>query len=62
LAQEEESLGRQDGNRESRWTKSIAVRSKAFVKKTKAELGIRAIGQEVRGTDGIYELREGEVS
>jgi len=58
----EESLGRQGGKRESRWTESIAVGSKAFVEKTKAELGIRANGREVRGTDGIYELRDDEVS
>jgi len=27
-----------------------------------AELGIRAIGREVLGADGIYELKEGDVS
>jgi hypothetical protein len=32
------------------------------VEKTKAELGIKAIGREVMGTDGVYELREGDVS
>jgi hypothetical protein len=58
----EESLAREGGKRESRWTESIAVGSKAFVDKTKAELGIKAIGREVRGADGVYELREGDVS
>ena len=55
-----QSLARQGGRRESRWTESIAVGSKAFVEKTKAELGIKAIGREVVGADGVYELRERE--
>jgi putative transposase len=58
----EESLARQGGKRESRWTESIAVGSKAFVEKTKAKLGIKAIGREVMGADGVYELRERDVS
>jgi len=58
----EESLGRQGGKRESRWTESIAVGSKAFVEKTKAKLGIKAIGREVMGAGGVYELRERDVS
>jgi len=58
----EEPLARQGGKRESRWTESIAVGSKAFVEKTKAELGIKAIGREVMGADGVYELRERDVS
>ena len=58
----EKSVAAWGGNRESRWTESIAVGSKAFVEKTKAELGIKAIGREVMGTDGVYELREGDVS
>jgi len=58
----EESLAKQGGRRESRWTESIAVGSKAFVEKRKAELGIKAIGREVMGADGVYELREREGS
>jgi putative transposase len=58
----EKTVAGQGGNRESRWTESIAVGSKAFVERTKAELGIKAIGREVMGTDGVYELREGDVS
>jgi putative transposase len=58
----EESLAGQSRKRESKWTESIAVGSKAFVEKTKAELGIKAIGREVRAADGVYELREGDVS
>jgi hypothetical protein len=34
----------------------------AFIEKTKAELGIKAIGRKAMGTDGVYELREGDVS
>jgi len=33
-----------------------------FVEKTKEELGPKAIGREVMGADGVYELREGDVS
>ena len=32
------------------------------MEKTKAELGIKAIGREVMGADGVYELRERDVS
>jgi len=58
----EEAVAGQIGNRESRWTESIAVGSKTFVEKTKVELGIKAIGREVMEADGVYELREGDVS
>ena len=58
----EESLARQGRKRESRWRESIAVGSKGFVEKTKAEFGSKAIGREVMGADGIYELRERDVS
>jgi putative transposase len=58
----EKSVAGRGGNRESRWTESVAVGSKAFVERTKAELGIKAIGREVMEADGVYELREGEVS
>ena len=58
----EKSVARQGGKRESRWTESTAVGSKAFVENTKAELDIKAIGREVMGADGVYELRERDVS
>ena len=58
----EELLTRRGQEREPRWTESVAVGSKAFVEKTKAELGIKAIGREVMGADGVYELRERDVS
>ena len=57
----EESLSREGGKRESRWTESIAVGSKAFVEKTKEELGIKAMGREVIGAEEVYELREHDV-
>ena len=58
----EKSLGRRNREREPRWTESIAVGCEAFVEKTKAELGIKAIGREVTGEGGAYELREPHVS
>jgi hypothetical protein len=50
------------GGCQPKWTQSIAVGREPFVEKIKAELGIRAIGREVMGEDGIYELREPDVS
>ena len=57
----EESLisGKQD--RESKWTESIAVGSKAFVEQTEERLGVRARGRSITSRDGAYELRESEV-
>ncbi len=57
----EESLARRDRKREPMWTESIAVGSEEFVEKTKAQLGIRAIGREVSGEDEVYQLRESEI-
>ena len=54
----EESLQRHDYNRQSQWTESIAVGSKAFVRGTKERLGIKALGREVIGSGGTYELRQ----
>ena len=53
---------RQNRKREPRWTEIIAVGSEEFVEKRKAQLGIRPIGREVSGEDGVYELRESEIS
>lgn len=44
--------------RQPRWTESIAVGSEGFVEQTKSALGIKAVGREVIGGDGVYELRE----
>jgi hypothetical protein len=38
------------------------VGSEAFVRETKERLGIKGVGREVVGKEGIYELRESEVS
>ena len=58
----EESLAVRSGGRRPQWTESIAVGSETFVEKIKGELGIKAIGREVTGKNGIYELREQDVS
>jgi putative transposase len=48
--------------RQSKWTEAIAVGSEDFVRETKERLGIRAIGREVVGDDGTFELRESTVA
>ncbi len=54
----EEYIEKNNNERESTWTESIAVGSKEFVEKTKERLGIRVKGRNVIGDNGIYELRE----
>lgn len=44
--------------RDRKWTESVAVGSKAFVAATKEKLGARALGREMIGRDGSFELRE----
>jgi len=56
-----ESLAVQGSKREPIWTESIAVGSEGFVRQTKAGLGIKAIGREVIGEKGVFELREPEI-
>jgi REP element-mobilizing transposase RayT len=58
----EEALQKKGRERDGRWSESIAVGSKAFVRDTKERLGIKAVGREVIGDGGSYELRESEVS
>jgi hypothetical protein len=58
----DEALEKQAPGRQPRWTESIAVGSESFVRDTKERLGIKAIGREVIGSNGIYELREPGVS
>ena len=54
-------MGKQSSrDRQPLWTESIAVGNEAFVRETKEKLGIRAIGREVIGADGSYELRDPE--
>ena len=57
----EEALQKQGRERDARWSESIAVGNEAFVRETKERLGIRAVGREVMGDNGSYELRESEV-
>lgn len=57
----EEALQRESHlKREPRWTESIAVGSEGFVRNTKEKLGIKAMGRDVIGENGPYELREPE--
>ena len=58
----EEALQKKGRERDGRWSESIAVGSEAFVRDTKERLGIKAVGREVMGDGGSYELRESEVS
>jgi putative transposase len=44
--------------RESRWTESVAVGSKAFIEQTRDQLGFRAKGGSVEGLDEVCALRE----
>jgi hypothetical protein len=57
----EEALTMQGEGRQPKWTKSIAVGSEAFVKNIKTDLGFKAIGREVTGENGTYEIRERDV-
>ena len=54
----EEALRKQDRKREPGWTESIAVGSETFVEDTKERLRVRAMGRQVIGGDGTYELRD----
>jgi hypothetical protein len=49
---------RQEG--ESRWTQSIAVGDKSFLAQIKEQLGIRAKGRKIHGSEDEYQLREGQ--
>lgn len=44
--------------RESRWTDSIAVGSKAFIEQTKEQLGFRAKGRSIEELEDVCALRE----
>jgi hypothetical protein len=57
-----EALEKHKYVRQSKWTEAIAVGSEDFVRETKERLGIRAIGREVVGDDGAFELRESRVA
>ena len=58
----EEAMTRQSRGRERGWTESIAVGNETYVRETKEKLGIRAMGREIIGANGSYELRDPEIS
>ncbi len=58
----EKSLRSANHVRESKWTESIAVGSRAFVERTREQLGVRARSRSVVAKEGAYELREPETS
>ena len=53
-----EYLGDGNNHRDQKWTKSIAVGSKSFVKRVKTLLGALARGRKVREAAEAYQLRE----
>ena len=54
----EEYVGDGNNRRDEKWTKSIAVGSKAFVESVKTLLGALARGRKVREAVEAYQLRE----
>jgi REP element-mobilizing transposase RayT len=46
------------GEREERWTESIAVGSESFAREVKEKLGPKAMWREMAGKNGSYDLRE----
>jgi putative transposase len=54
----EEELVKEDRGRQPRWTESVAVGSERFVENTKEKLGTRAMGRQIIGRNGSYDLRE----
>jgi len=53
-----EALKQDSHQRESKWTEGIAVGSKTFVERRKAQLQSRAKGRKIRMCEDAYELRE----
>ena len=56
----EEALKKSKVVRQSKWTQSIAVGDKSFLKQIKDRLGIRAKGRKIHGSEDEYRLREGQ--
>ena len=56
-----EYLGNGNNHRDEKWTKSIAVGSKGFVKSVKTLLGAIGSGRKVREAAEAYQLREPSV-
>ena len=54
----EGALATEGGERDSRWTESIAVGRKGFVEGVKEQLGLRAKGRNISQSSGEFNLRE----
>jgi len=54
----EASLQEDELERESQWTESIAVGGKAFLEDVKNNLGFKAKGRAIKGSNDDYQLRE----
>lgn len=46
---------------EVKWSQSIAVGSEKYLEKVKSDLGYRAMGRKIIGSNDIFELREGQI-
>ncbi|MGD8992635.1 MAG: transposase [Desulfobacterales bacterium] len=57
----EEELEKSQLVRDNKWTSSIAVGDKSFVKQIKNHLGIRSIGRKIIEDDHGYQLRDKQV-
>ena len=58
----EEALKKSKVVRDSKWTQSIAVGDKSFLEQIKERLGIRAKGRKIHGSEGEFQLREGQTN
>ena len=58
----EQNLITANQSRDRKWTESIAVGSKVFIKATIQKLGIKAKGRKIIGDKKSYELRESVVA
>jgi len=54
----EDDLATRNQSRDSKWSESIAVGSKAFIEATIKKLGNKAKGRKIVGSEKSYELRE----
>ncbi len=54
----QESLEREINTRESKWTESVAIGSKAFVEETREHLGVRCKGRNIIVQDDNFTLQE----
>ncbi|MDX1708445.1 MAG: transposase [Desulfobacterales bacterium] len=54
----EDELEKSQLTRDSKWTSSIAVGDKSFVKQIKKQLGIRSKGRQIIEEDDDYQLRD----